>query len=273
MELVAALPSAKARLIRSLVRHKKTRDTERAFILEGAKPIQELLETNASAVSTVVVTETWLKKHDRQLPQGLERAGTHVYACRESIFEQLSDVSTPAGMLAVVRQPAWNQETIFQRPRLFGLYGECLQDPANVGTIIRTAAGFGLDALWLSSDSADVFSPKVVRATAGSLLALPVFYGTDLTPFTQHGCALLATEPPGHGDREDSRAIREIQHIPPRSILALGNESRGLAETTLRQALIRFHIPVSRAIESLNVAASAAIAMFYLAGLPREEQD
>jgi len=264
------LPSAHARLIRSLLRHKKTRDAERAFILEGPKPIQELLETNADALLAIVATENWLKQHDRLRRLALAHSRANLHTCRESAFEQLSDLRTPAGILAVVRQPVWSQAAIFAQPRILGLYGESLQDPANVGTIIRTGVGFGIDALWLSSDSADIFSPKVVRATAGGILTLPVFYGTDIGSLVQQGCAILATQPPGQGGT-NSLAIREIKQIPPRSILALGNESRGLSEATLHQASLRFHIPVSPAVESLNVAASAAIALFYLTGLPHKD--
>jgi TrmH family RNA methyltransferase len=175
-------------------------------------------------------------------------------------------VSSPAGLLAVVEQPAWNQAAILQRSQVLGLYGECLQDPANVGAIVRTALGFGLDALWLTPDSADVFNPKVVRATAGALLALPVFTIADVRHLTGQGCAILAAEPPG----PSSRAIQDVAAIPARSILAFGNESRGLSETTTKRAALRFHIPVSPAVQSLNVAAAAAVAAFYFSRLLRD---
>lgn len=260
------LPSTKAALIRDLLRQKKTRDTERAFVLEGAKPILELLRANFPSLLAVVATPTYLEKSDPASQRALEQGSTPVYTCREMVFEKLSDVSTSPGILAVLKQPEWDQETIFKRPRLFGIYGEGLQDPANVGAIIRTAVAFGLDALWLSSDSVDVFSPKVVRTTTGALLKLPVFSIKDAGVFARHRCALLAAEPPG----AHSRAIRDITSISSRTILAFGNESRGLSEATLKQATLRFHIPVSRAIDSLNVAASAAIAVFHFSGLPRE---
>jgi TrmH family RNA methyltransferase len=264
----AHLPAAKVRLIRDLLTDKKTRDKERTFVIEGAKPIQELLDANAATLQAVVVTESWLKKNDQHGRERLEQSQAPVYVCRDSVFERLSGVRTPSGILALVRCPLWNQEAIFQQPQMFGLYGDRLQDPANVGTIIRTAAGFGLDALWLSSDSVDVFNPKIVRATAGGILTLPVFYITDVGLFGQRDCTLLAAEPPG----SDTRALQDITGLPTRAILALGNESRGLSEATRRQASLCFHIPVSHNIESLNLGASAAIAMFYFSGLPREDK-
>lgn len=260
------LPAARATLIRDLVRKKKSRDAERAFVLEGMKPILELLQADSPSLLAVVVTPACLTKGGPSLQRALAQARPAVYTCRESVFETLSDLRTSPGMLAVLGQPEWDERSILKRPRLLGLYGECLQDPANVGTIVRTAVAFGLDALWLSSDSADVFSPKVVRGTTGALLTLPVFSLDDVSQFAKHGCAILAADSSG----KRSRRIEEVNAVPARSVIALGNESRGLSRATLERAALRFHIPISRHVESLNVAASAAIAMFYFSALQKQ---
>jgi TrmH family RNA methyltransferase len=276
-----SLPAAKAKLIRELIRRKTARDEERAFVLEGEKTLAELFgdasrsrpTTQArprthgisqshssphSLVLAVVAAETRLKKTDALLQLVLAQRNAPVYTCRDSVFQTLSDTKTPSGLLAIVRQPDWDEEAILKRPSLLGLYGEGLQDPANVGAIIRTALGFHLDALWLSRDSADVFNPKVVRATAGGLLKLPVFTIGDIERFSAHRCEILAAEPEGR----ESRPVHEITSLPPRTILAFGSEGHGLARATLAKAAIRYHIPVSPAIESLNVAASVAISAF-----------
>lgn len=267
MHRFPSLPLSKVRLIRDLLADKKARKREGTFVIEGAKPIQELLHAKAPALRAIVVTETWLNKEARRFRETLERSRTEVYVCRDLLFERFSEVHTPAGILALVQQPNWDQTAIFGQAHLLGLYGDCLQDPANVGTIIRTAAGFGIDALWLSPDSVDVFNPKVVRATAGSILTLPVFYSRNASLFDREGCSLLAAEPPGGR----TKPMPEIKSLPARAIVALGNESQGLSGTTLKQASVRFHIPLRRSVESLNVAASAAIAIFYLSGLPHED--
>jgi len=260
-----SLSSTKAALIRDLLRQKRTRGAERVFVMEGAKPILELLRGKSPALLAVVVTPTFLEKSRQAFGRTLEQTSAAVYTCRDTQFEKLSDVSTSQGILAVVRQPEWDQEAIFRRPQVFGIYGECLQDPANVGAIIRTALAFHADALWLSPDSADVFNPKVARATAGTLMKLPIFPIKDIGLFARHRCTLVAAEPP----RKGGPGIRAMTNLPSRAILALGNESRGLSEATLKQAALRFHIPVNQAIDSLNVAATAAIAAFFFSGLPR----
>jgi RNA methyltransferase, TrmH family len=266
MRTIAPLPSAKATLIRELSRQKKARDVERVFLMEGMKLIHDMLDSHASAILAVVVKTTFLEKTSPAVRQMLERSAAPVYVCKDMIFNQLSDLTTSPGILAVVQQPVWDQETVFKRPRVLGFYGECLQDPANVGAIIRTAVAFGMDALWLSTDSADVFNPKVVRATSGALLRLPVFSVRGVSEFRKRRCRILASEPPGN----TSRPIRDITTLPSRAVIALGNESRGLSDQTLKEAHLRFHIPVSRQIDSLNVAASAAIAAFYFSTLPRD---
>ena len=254
-----ALPNAKAGFIRQLSRHKRVRDRERAFILEGMRSIREVLYSHAAAVWAVVLRQSFLQNVEPAFRQMLERSALPVYVCRDMVFDWLSDLANSPGILAVVQQPGWDEEDVFQRTELFGLYGECLQDPTNVGAIIRTAVAFDVDALWLSVGSADIYNPKVVRAAAGALRQLPVFFVREVSEFTQRRCAILASQPPG----TTSRPIETITSIPARTVIALGNESRGLSDATLTQASLRFHIPVSPHIDSLNVASSAAIAAFF----------
>lgn len=263
MRTFAPLPASRAAVIRDLLQDRKTRRTERAFVLESVKPICELLAAGSPALLSIVVTPAFLEQAEPAARALLEQAAPRVFLCQERAYRKLSDLTTAPGLLAVVRPPTWDEARLFKRDRLLGLYGECLQDPANVGAIIRTALAFELDALWLSPESADVFSPKVVRATAGAVLRLPMFTAPDPTVFTGQGCALLAAVPPGGA----SLSLRDLSELPPRSIVALGNESRGLSQAVLKAAAVRFHIPVSAKVDSLNVAASAAIALFHFSGL------
>jgi TrmH family RNA methyltransferase len=258
------LTAAQSSQIKRLLRERQARDAEGLFVMEGAKPIRELLSIKSPAIESIVVTQAWL---DACEPAERRLLGSQsVHLCRSTLLEKLSDAITSQGILAVLKKPAWDQAAIMKRPQMLGIYGENLQDPTNVGTIVRTAAAFGLDGLWLSADSADVFNPKIVRATAGTLLRLPVFTAKNLGELVQSQCALLAADSSG----KHARRMDEITGIPSRALIALGNESRGLSADTLRAAAIRFHIPISPDAESLNVASSAAIAAFYFSRLPRE---
>lgn len=263
MPTFAPLPAARAAAIRDLLQDRRVREVERAFVLEAVKPILELLDRDSPLLLSLVVTQEFLDRAEPAILARLERAAARVSLCPERAYRKLSDLTSAPGLLAVVRSPAWDEAKIFKRTRLLGLYGEGLQDPANVGAIIRTALAFEADALWLSPDSADPLGPKVVRATAGAVAGLPVFQAADASRFVEQGCAILAAVPAGKG----GRSLREIADLPPRSLVAFGNESRGLSEATLSRATVRFHIPVSRGVDSLNVAASAAIALYHLKGV------
>lgn len=260
----AELTAAQSSRIKRLLREKPARDAEGLFILEGAKPIRELLRVKSPAIESIVVAQSYLDTCEPAVRRSLDSQS--VYLCRNALFEKLSDAATSQGILAVLRKPVWDQAAIFRRPQMLGIYGECLQDPTNVGTIVRTAAAFGLDGLWLSADSADVFNPKIVRATAGTLLKLPVFVVKDAGELAQFQCSLLAADTSG----KHARRLDDIASIPSKAMIALGNESRGLSQATLERAAVRFHIPISRDVESLNVAASAAIAAYYFSRLPKE---
>ena len=257
------LSASKAAWIRELVRERKVRESERAFVMEGEKAIRELLQRRASDLLAVVITQAALERPDARWEDLLDGQALPVYFAREMVFAKLSDVVNSAGILAVVRRPRWDEEKIMGRATLLGIYGESIQDPTNVGTIVRTAFGFGLDAVWLSPDSADPFNPKVVRAAAGAVLDLPIFAARQAVVFSQKQCTLLAAVRPG----PDSTPIQDLTTRPPRMVLAFGNESRGLSQATLKQADARFHIPIASSLDSLNVASSAAIAAFYFQSL------
>jgi RNA methyltransferase, TrmH family len=257
---------AQAARVRNLLKDKQVRQADGAFIVEGAKAVRDLLITHPTRIRMLVVTAEYQRRenaHDRQIRESLAAPS---YGCLDRTFATMSDLDAPQGILAVVQQPRWDEEEVFARQNLFGLYGERIQDPANVGAIIRTAAALNASALWLTPDSADVYNPKVVRATSGALLSLPVFVTGDATTFTRHGCAIFAAEA-GSGE---TVAMKTIRAVPRRMILAVGNESQGLSAQTIQQSSCRFTIPLERQIESLNVAATVAIALYSIGRLPKE---
>ena len=260
---LAALTRAQASLIRQLLRDKKTRSKEGAFVLEGTKACLDLIHRHPQSIISLVVSPRFLcveSEADRTVRMKLH---AHQFVCPDAAFEKLTDVQMPQGILAVVRQPRWDEAQVFGRTSALGIYGDRLQDPANVGAIIRTAAALNLSGVWLSADSADHFSPKVVRATAGTILSLPVFHARDFQAFSSYGCeiysAVLAAA--------DIVPIRSIQTIPSRLMIAVGNEGAGLASDIVRVSNVRFSIPLAKGVESLNVAATAAISAFYFSGL------
>lgn len=251
--------------IRDVIKTKRTRDRERVFVLEGTKPIVELLRAAPNRFVCVIVAPGFLERQSEDIKNLFLESRVTLYGCPEDTLAQLSQVDTSNGALAIVHQPTWDQAAIVVQPKIFGLYGDMLQDPANIGTIIRTAAGFNVSALWMAPHSVDVFNPKVVRGTAGTLFQLPIFSHTPVEQLLQLGCTIMAADVEAS---EGTVPIRSIRTLPARTVVAIGSESRGLSEAVLQAATVRFTIPLRPEVESLNAATAAAIALFHFSGLP-----
>jgi TrmH family RNA methyltransferase len=253
------LTRAHSARIRELLRDKRARHAEGAFIIEGAKPVYDAILHHTASVQSIVVTVDHERRESPRQRVLRQSRNISSFQCSSRTFSTFSTLESPQGILAVVKQPRWNEDLLLRQPRLFGMYGEHVQDPANVGTIIRTAAALNVDALWLTPDSADIYNPKVVRASAGTVLALPIFMAEDAVRLVSSGINVFAAEVSGR----NSVNMETIRTVPKRLVLAVGNESRGLSALTLEQAARRFTIPLSRQVESLNVAATAAIVLHY----------
>ncbi len=236
-------------------------------MVEGTLPVRDLLTRYPEQILTIVTGHGYLLKEAQGDRLVRLASSAQQYSCSDPQFSKLSDLETPQGILAVVRQPLWDEGEVLRQPTVLGIFGEQLQDPANVGAIIRTAAALNVSALWLTPESADVYHPKVVRATSGMLLALPIFTAKDVSGLIRQDCQIFAAEVTGDG----TVSIDEIHQAPRKLVLAVGNESRGLSAQLRRQATTRFTIPLSRDVESLNVAATVAIATFYFLRLPKGE--
>ena len=259
-----ALTRRHGTLIRELLHDKHVRGQEGAFIIEGAKSCRDLIQYHPQAILSLTLSPRYLDTEDTEARAARVALNSRQFTCSDTVFDRLSDVESPQGILAVVRQPQWDEDYLLGQPKVLGVFGDRLRDPANVGTIIRTAAALNLTGLWLSADSADPFGPKVVRAASGTVLTLPVFYGADPQRLINQGCMIYSALVPQPG----IVSLRSIRTIPRRLVIALGNEGEGLADSIVSLSTVRFAIPLARAVESLNVAATAAIAGFYLSELP-----
>lgn len=262
--LLHPLTRAQGALVRHLLQDKKFRFSENAFVMEGAHACRDLIDSFSQQIISLTVSTRYLELEDPESRAARSAVRAPQYSCSDETFAKLSDVDVPQGILAVVRLPIWNEGNVLAQARVLGVYGERLQDPTNVGTIIRTAAGLGLSGVWLSPDSVDCFHPKVVRGTAGAVLTLPVFQGTELPSLIAAECVLYAAvvSSPGADD------LRSLTARAPRSIIAVGNESKGLLPASVAAASRAYSIPLAGGIDSLNVAVTAAISSYYFSGLP-----
>jgi len=231
--------------------------------VEGAKSCEEAIRHRPQTVVSLILSPQYLHMEDDV--GRTARVGLTVpqFVCSDATFATLSDVPAPQGIMAVICQPRWDETRVLEQPKLMGIFGDRLQDPANVGAIIRTAAALDLTGVWLSPDSADPFGPKAVRAASGAVLSLPVFREADIRDLARHRCSIYSALVPS----PDTVSLRSLRAVPSRLMIAVGNEGEGLAQDIVRLSTVKFTIPLSKGVESLNVAATAAIAAFYLSTL------
>ena len=235
----------------------KGRREQGLLLLEGTHLLQEVIRLQL-VPSDLVATEAWLGARG-DLVAALSPALT-IHPVGPEVLEAVATTAHPDGVVltlatAALQAPPDGQE--------FVLVLDALQDPGNLGTLMRTALAAGVDGLWLA-DGADPFQPKVLRASAGAALALPI-ERMDRSALVQRlikaaarGLQLVAAVPPGADlDGQQPVAYWHLDWTKPTALL-LGQEGAGLAPELQALASHRITIPHSAAVESLNVAVSAA---------------
>lgn len=247
METLSSLKNPKIIQWKALKDRKARRETG-CFLVEGRKMVEEAL-ASAFTVETVLVDET--RTAEFILP-----ADIPVYAMPTHVLAAVCDTKTPQGIAAVVRMQT--------NARL----GHCLaaldgvQDPGNVGTIIRTADAAGLEGVILTEQCADVFSPKVLRATMGSIFRMPMVVTADLPKLLTelrdgHSFSILSSQ-------LDGTPFYERENVGEKFCLIIGNEGNGVSAAVQQTATHRVKLPMRGGAESLNAAVAAGIMMYEL---------
>jgi TrmH family RNA methyltransferase len=219
---------------------KKERDKTGHFLVEGWHMVEEAKK--AGCIETLFISETEAPIED-------------AIVCSTPVMEKLSFQSSGSSIIALCSKPRFN---LNKKETVVLLDG--VQDPGNVGTIVRTAYSFGVDAIYCSKDSADIFNPKTIQSTQGALFHIPVIYDdlNEVIPdLKENGFTVYATSL--YGDYID---LKNVKAKKPYGII-LGSEGNGIRENILKQADVSVRIEMD-AFESLNVAIAAGIVMYTL---------
>ena len=242
------ISKTKIKYIQSLGQ-KKFRDKEKMFIVEGPKIIHELLLSEQVNIVEVIAIKEWITENQQYL------GSLPVTEVQPYELEKLSQLSVPNKVIALVEQ--FDRSVIQPAGNEVILALDCIQDPGNLGTIIRIADWFAISRIVCSHDCADVYNPKVVQSSMGSILRIPVFY-CDLQSWLQQ-----------QGNTRIFAAVMEGQpvnntDINDKAIIVLGNESKGISKEVLESVNVRITIPGKGKAESLNVAVAAGIILSHL---------
>lgn len=252
--------NGRLKLVRKL-RSKKGRSAEGKFVAEGINLVREILDRGIAA-DFILVSEGYdystIEKAAGSIPVGIVPS---------LLFDRLTDADSGAGVLAVLDMPERSGGTLSGHAEAAAVLPESgnilvldrLQDPGNIGTMIRTAVAAGYSMIIAVKGTADIYSPKVLRATAGMIFEMPVVYMQSTEEAVQlikaSGRRLAVTVPSGGAPyyKEDLRSGLA---------LVIGNEGNGISDEMLRYADLRITLPMKGGIESLNAAVSAAILMY-----------
>lgn len=256
MEITSA-KNPRLREVAELAQKASARKKRQAYPVEGIKMFREIPKED--------LLEVWFSdRFASEHPETLSDLPSDLPSFRvcDPLFGKISDTTTPQGILAVVRQREHSLREMISEadhtPLLILL--ENLQDPGNLGTILRSSEGAGVTGVILSADSVDLYSPKVIRSTMGAIFRLPILVSSDLKQTVQEleeaGIALYAA----HLDAL-SRPYDQVDWTLPSAFL-IGNESKGLSEEMTKCAREKIHIPMQGQVESLNAAVAASLIAF-----------
>ena len=205
-------------------------------------------------LSVIVLLQEFLKKEEASVLKGWEYE-----IVEDRVFKTMSDTMTPQGILAVVKQPSNSLETLLDAPAPFFMVLENIQDPGNLGTILRTAEGAGVTGILMSRDTVDIFNPKTIRSTMGSVYRVPFLYVEDICETVRElknkGICTYAAHLKGTGSYDE-------QDYTKGTAFLIGNEGNGVSRLVKEKCDFTTAIPMNGDIDSLNASVAAGVLAF-----------
>ncbi len=224
------------------------------FILEGERLVSDSVRLGAD-IEYILISESF---KNAEFPESIK-----VYTVSDGIFDQLKSTVNSQGVLAVAKYRFASCENIDVKKGVY-LYLDCVSDPGNMGTIIRSANAFGIDGIILSKGCADVFNPKVLRSTMSGIFKVKIYQDTDnlLSALAQNGFAIVGTFPRGEFTASEFS-------YGDKCVIVMGNEANGISAHVESLCTHSVTIPMTNNAESLNVSVACGI-MLYEAYIARK---
>lgn len=243
---------------------KKHRDREAEYVIEGPNLVREAIKTGQS-IPVAFFPEALLSGSNQELTELKEQLlkyGTSIQGLKDELFENVAYTETPQGILAIVKKNTWDKDDFFKRVQTGSgnfIVLDRLQDPGNIGTILRTADSASYEGAIIVRGTGDVYSPKVVRAATGSLFRLPLLFVKDaeeaILALKSHDKRLICADPRGSIDYYDCNLKNDVA-------IVIGNEGNGISPEFLNVNDAMVKIPMNPQVESLNASIAAAILIY-----------
>lgn len=250
--MITAASNQRVKNLVNLIQKTKARREQDVFITEG---IKMFLEADLDKIKEVYVSEAFYEKGSAR--EKLEKCNYEILS--DDLFKKVSDTQTPQGILCVMKQYHYSLEDLFQKENPLFLILEDIQDPGNLGTMVRTAEGAGVDGIIMTKGTVDIYNPKTIRSTMGSVYRMPFFYTEDLyavmKQLQERKVKLYAAHLKGE---------QFYHHMDFKGATAflIGNEGNGLKDETAQRADVYMKIPMEGKVESLNAAVASVILMY-----------
>lgn len=247
--MITTVQNKQIRQAAKLKKSSRERKKSGLFVVEGIRMFREIPEEQREKV---FASSEFLKAH------GEELKGIPFEEISSQVFREISDTETPQGILSLVRMKQVSLDEILKRRGNSILLLENLQDPGNLGTLIRTGEGAGVSGVIMSKDTVDIYNPKVIRSTMGSIFRVPFTYVEDIAEavqlLRQQSVHVYAAHLDGTEYTDES--------YDKISAFLIGNEGNGLTERIAAMADKRIRIPMEGRVESLNAAMAGGLLMY-----------
>jgi RNA methyltransferase, TrmH family len=240
------------------LKRRKARERQSLFVAEGVRAVEELLESGLSIEGVLTAPQLSDIARGTALQDRIAGGGFATAQVSELDFRSAAETESPQGVLAIARIPQWSFDSLKGKSHLRLLVLDAVQDPGNLGTILRTCAAFGVPAIALPG-TVDLWNAKVVRAAMGAHFRHPAFHATpdELFAFlASERMELVGTAASG----EDIASFKG----PDRMALVVGNEGAGLSDSLRSRVTRTVAIPIQADVESLNVAVATGILLYEL---------
>jgi len=238
---------------------KKGRKTQRRFLIEGLHLSEEIANSNWETESVLFTSSFQGSPAGKKLLQKFERKNIKTISVKSEVAKKLSDTVTPQGIICVVKIKKFSLDKLCSKGPNIILALDGIRDPGNVGTLIRTADAFRIDGVILSSDTAELYNPKVVRSTMGSIFHLPIFDEIDLEKaiprLKKHNFRIFGT------DVKEGKNLDKLNYSE-KICLLIGSEAKGLNKKLLNLSDTIIRIPTYGKVESLNASVAGGILLY-----------
>lgn len=238
------------------LKEKKYREEYKEFIVEGIKMIEEAIQENAKIKSIIICDDC---KTQGSIPNELmyDIAKLNCIYVAEKIFSTITDVINPQGIMAIIEKPENKENEIDYNESNF-LILDNIQDPGNIGTILRTADSLNFKQIIVSKGTADIYNPKVVRSTMGAIFRIKVVEVENLVKIIKemkkNEIKVYAT------DLATDKSIYDVDY--EKSAVVIGNEANGVSKEVLNESSERIKIPMIGKTESLNAAVATSVILY-----------